>query len=159
MIILEKVYSKKVWFALKWWTTDKLAFSLICLQSSVNQDFFPFKHTFSFGLSGWGLYWTVLSFFLTDDWAEAPWNFLHLSRFLWHIWPRKLKKLDCLSDLVSFRRRLHRKHVNAAIYGIVGARIAFESIAILKILSMMSVIRNFQNLLCSWCDALCSVPQ
>ena len=45
--------------------------------------------------------------------------------------------------------RLHRKDINAPIYGIVGARIAFEGIAILKILSMMSVIRNFQSLLCS----------
>ena len=50
------------------------------------------------------------------------------------------------SDL---RLRLHCKNVNAPIYGIVGARIAFEGIAILKILSMMSVIRIFQNLLCS----------
>ena len=50
------------------------------------------------------------------------------------------------SDL---RIRLHCKDVNAPIYGIVWARIAFEGIAILKVLSMMSVIRNFQNLICS----------
>ena len=53
------------------------------------------------------------------------------------------------SDLL-LRLRLHCKHVNAPISGIVGARIAFEGIAISKVLSMMSVIRNFQNLLCSF---------
>ena len=34
-------------------------------------------------------------------------------------------------------------------YGIVRARTAFVGIAILIVLSMISAIRNFQNLLCS----------
>ena len=54
------------------------------------------------------------------------------------------------SDLrLRLRLRLHCNDAKAPIYGIVGARIAFEGIAILISLSMISAIRNFQNLLCS----------
>ena len=42
--------------------------------------------------------------------------------------------------------------MNAPIYGLVRARMAFQGIAILKISSMRSVIRNFQNFLCAVCE-------
>ena len=48
--------------------------------------------------------------------------------------------------------------MNAPIYGLVRARMAVQDIAILKILCMRPVIRNFQNLLYAVCELfVCTV--